>query len=529
MIRTALALLLLCLALPAKAAGDGKDYLSDQPTFAAAWDRLGAGIGAGAELFSVDIAPDRITVLVRAGPGQPWLNRWQVTPANLANRLLGRAHSVAGPAKAQASGPGTIVDQGFFAAADLPVDRFVAILDEAAGRVVMRQPGRVVGVSIKRRIAFGASLGYGDVRWAVEIAGGRERATATMALDGGFIGLDISRTERGMTKDFLAQDDWPFDAAEDGFRALVGDGATVYRIEVRAKTILVAAALPDDPDKVIRYRWDGGRFTKDFTAMPRIFAAGPRNRNLPFRLDEAGLPRLPAILEAARAEMDGKDVRLHSVEALKQDPVTGPAETLWIVRFADTAAGGRVADKDTTEVRVRGDGTVLAARPPASARPQVRYTSALGVLAAIEEFTATFGGAARVHGITLYADKVRLQMDSDKTPGMVAEIGLRHSGLSRDRESRPMPMVHSEAGLFALDALKELDAATVATIMGQAVGLVGDRNGEVLRVTIWSGAPFFRSPDGGPVIEVRVGLLPAGHELGRAVFTLSGEFVDLVK
>ena len=527
MIRTVIAVLLLLVPPPAYSA-DEKHYLSDQQIFLSAWEQLAGNIGSEAELFSVEVRPDRITVLVRAEPGRSWLDLWQVRPANLAGRLLGRNSAISGPTKAQPPGPGTIVEEGFFAMADLPADRFVSILERAAEKVVMLTPGRVVGVSIRRQISFGSSLGYGDVRWSVEIANDRETATATMAMDGRLIGIDISGTERGRTKDFLTQSDWPFAVAADGFGNLIGDGGKIYKIEVRARSITVVAELPDDPEKVMRYKWDGGSFIKDFIALPKMTVTNAVQQNLPFDLDEIGLDRLSEILAAARAEMANRNVRIYDVVALKQRPVTGVAQALWVVRFADAEAAGSVAAEDLAEMRIRADATLVSARAPASERPEISYTSALGVVAAIEEFKQTFGSAQRVHQVEFRPDRAEIILESD-TPGMVTKINLRHSGLSRGSDSRPMEMIHNQAGLFSLDLLNGIDAVMMATVMGDAVGLMGHRDGEVGRVTIWSGAPFFRSPDGGPVIEVRVGLMPQDDEIGRAVFTLKGKAFDLVK
>ena len=180
-------LLLVTLAPAARAEGD---LLTTPKLFTDAWTELTDEIGAGTDLFAIEITPKKITVDARSREGGPRVDRWEyrLTEGLLASLLVS---SVAGPEPLKNSGPVGDVESGFFRPGEIGLDRLHVAMGLALEQSMMMEPGHVARVSISRRVSLIPRPAYADIRWRIEVANKRESAVAEAVADGTVIGVDI--------------------------------------------------------------------------------------------------------------------------------------------------------------------------------------------------------------------------------------------------------------------------------------------------------------------------------------------------
>jgi hypothetical protein len=514
---------LIVLLSPLAAAAQG--YLSEPALAGPAWAELLAEMPSEPALAQVVIGERGIDVQARAKGGGQRVDGWRIVRRD-GVLGFGKGDVVSGPRPVIPSGPVRDVSGAFFPAEDVPIAGLDGLMALALEAVTFTEPAQVTGLSLERTVSILPQPAYGEPRWTITLSNGRETATVTAMIDGRLLGADISQTDRGRTRDFLTQSDWPFALAQEGFGTLVGPGDTVREIVVRDSAISVTADSPDFAGQLTDWSWDGGRFTRGLIDTPDT-SMHFSGADLPFALAEVNLAALPKVLDAARAAVTEGGVGIVSVRAAKQPKVAEAPAVEWLV----TLAGRRPllgADlEDDWEVRLSTAGAVLGVLPPARLRPAVNYTEGAAFAEAVAALTGRLGGEVRVLEFMARPERAELTGFDPANPGMTLDITYTQKGFD---EGNPFPvMMQTEADQFPLSTLSALTAEAVEAMRARAMAEVAMDGAEVYSLRVWSGAPFWRHPQGMPFVDVRVGIPPRHDRSGYVVFLIDGSFVETVK
>ncbi len=510
-------------AMPA--AAQTPTYLTDQAMFAKGWSDLAGKIGPNADVTEIVIRPDAIEVQARADAGGPRIDRWRVSYVTILSITL---HRVSGPQPEAPSTPVKDIESGFFRLSSVPLDRLWPILDAALARVRLDDPGRIGSVRIGRLMTILPNPAFGEVRWTISVTNQRENASVTTAADGRIMGVDISGTNRGRSKNFHEQDEWPLADAQASFRSVVGARPEVYEVDVSRTTITMKAVTAGNPSATTAWFWDGGTFRKDFVDTPN-FDLIRNNGNLPFSLDEIDLAKLPAVLKAARDKDPTGHPRIMIAKAIKERVAVGSPRVLWEVQLVDARRQIPLLGEDFAErtiMKLTPDAQVDSVMLPKSLRPKIDRLSPDQVLAALEKFRSSYGGKTRVFDLSINENQAALAMMSPNQPGMTFEVALREKLEETSPRSTNMLNLRSA---FTFDDLARLDKATIEGMLTKARAAVPFPGAKVHRIRIWSGEPFWRPTQGMPYFDIRVGVPPRFDVGGYVVFTADGKHIETVK
>lgn len=519
-----LAIIVVLFASPSLA--QAPNYLNDQAMFAKGWSELVEKIGSAVDVAEIVIRPDAIEVQARAAEGGPRIDRWRASYRTILSITL---HRVSGPQPERPSTPVGNVESGFFPLASVPTDRLWPILEAAKTRVRLDDPGQVTAVRIGRLMTILPNPAYGEVRWTISVASPRETASVTTAADGQIMGVDLSGTNRGRNRNFLEQDEWPLADAQASFRSVIGANQEVYEIDISKSTITMKAVSRASATAMTGWFWDGGTFRRDFIDSPN-FELLRNNGNLPFSLDEIDIAKLPAILKAARDKEPTGNPRIMIAKAIKPRVAVGTPQVLWEVQLVDGRRQIPLMGEDFAErtiVKLTPDGTVVSVFLPKSLRPKVDGLSPDAVLAALETFRSSYGGSTKVFEIYFREERAQVAMASPSQPGMTFEVSLREKGLE-ETSPRPLSMTNLRSS-FTLDDLTRLDKVAIESMLSRARAAVPLPGSNVYRIRIWTGEPFWRTRQGVPYLDIRVGV-PPRHDLGGyVVFSADGKLIETVK
>ncbi len=358
-------------------------------------------------------------------------------------------------------------------------------------------------------------------RWSIDISNGPEFGVVRTRVNGTIYAADIGHTVRGRNMNLQTQRDWPFEAAAAGFAGIVGEGAVVHEIKVLSHGIELDAAREDRPDRVGTYRWNGGGFSTYGFEKP-LMPAIARRGDAPFAISASGLARLPDILDAARGAAPEGWRQIDRVRASMPSAPSGGPEVVWIVALANPAA-----PDDKVTVRVRADASVHSVALPQSLVEHDGYLTLAGMQDAFAQFAGAFGGDARIFEIKFRHDRVSVLVPDPDDPGSVTDYTLGDSGITRGI-SRPRIM-ENDADLIALARAAGFLKPLITEAVGKVLGAYGVPEAALFMLTIWSGAPFYRNPQGTPYMKMHVGVPPRHTASGYAVFTIDGEFVEAAR
>lgn len=517
-----LALVSMALAGPGLAQAP-PNYLNDEAMFAKGWSELTKRIEPNPDVAEIVIRPDAIEVQARAAAGGARIDRWRVGYRTV---LTMRLHGVSGPRAEQPSSPVANIEGGFFKLSSVPMDRLRAILDAAMARVRLDDPERVGSVRIARLVTLLPNPAFGEVRWTIAVVSDRENASVTTSADGSVIGVDISGTNRGRNRNFLAQDDWPLGDAQASFRSVIGARREIYEIDISQSAIKMTAVSQASPSAVTAWLWDGGAFRKSFIDSPN-FELVRNNGNLPFALDEIDMAKGPAVLKAARDREPTGNPRIMIAKAVKQRVAVGTPHVLWEVQLVDARRQIPLIGEDFSErtiVKLTPDGEVVSVLLPKSLRPAIDWFGADAILAAIASFRSSYGDATRVVELGFSDSRANLVM---QTAGATRRVELLESGLQDG--SNMLSGMPAQRSSFTLGDLAKLDKATIEKMLARARADVPLPGAKVHGVRFWSGEPFWRPRPGVAHVDIRVGVPPRHDAGGYVVFTADGKWIETVK
>lgn len=501
-------------------------YLNDQAKFAKGWSELAEKLGSGIDVTEILIRPDAIEIQARAEAGGPRIDRWRVSHMTVLSLTF---HRVSGPRPEQPSLPVRDVESGFFRLSSVPLDRIWPIMEAALAQVRLDDPGRISSVRIARLMTLLPNPAFGEVRWTISIINDRETANVTTAADGKVMGVDISGTNRGRNRNFLAQDEWPLGDAQASFRSIVGARPDVFEIDISRTTISMRAVASASAKATTSWIWDGGAFRRDIVDMPNVELIRS-NGNLPFSLDEVDLAKAPAVLKAARDKEPTGNPRIVIAKAVKERVAVGSPRVLWEVQLVDARRQIPLFGEDFSErtvVKLTPDGTVVSVFLPKSLRPKVDGLSADAVLAALARFKDAYGKDAKAFEMSFNEERAALVIASPKQQGMTFEVALVEKGLE-ETSPRSFAMMNLKS-TFALDHLAQMNKATIEAMLARARAAVPIAGAKVHRIRIWNGEPFWRPRQGLPYLDIRVGVPPRFDVGGYVVFTADGKHIETVK
>ncbi len=493
-------------------------YLDEPKRFQTALAQITTAAGGDVEVVGFRADDNAILVISRDPKGGPGLVEWDIQAVKVlglhASRLTGPV-----PAKAQDD---LSVGKVSFALAYFQTDAFARTLAAARSAVRMDGGTSVSQVEIVGPASFGAVTGIGSVRWFITVTSPGESAFVIMEGDGTYVGADISGTNRWRARYFLTQD-WPFHHAQQAFQWFVKSAPVVRSIEISPKEITLTAALPDAPDTLRAWVWDGGKYS------PALVSVTPPvvQRGVAFSLDEVDLTQIARVRDTAMRAV-GPDALIAAAVRVTAAPGSGGAPLVsWTVDIKTTVKDAIFPKAEITTVVLGMDGAVSAIVTPDDKRAVADKTLPDKLVATIAAFRDALGPTTRLYDISFRPDSATLKRPHPTRPGMTVSADLSDAGL-RDGSEFPV-MMETDADLFDLRTLSSIDAALIETIRTQAVAALGIEGGAIHRISLWSGQPFWRDPRGLPLFDVRVGVPPDFQIGGYAVFTMDGKLVEAIK
>jgi hypothetical protein len=163
--------------------------------------------------------------------------------------------------------------------------------------------------------------------------------------------------------------------------------------------------------------------------------------------------------------------------------------------------------------------------PPEPAPPPEpwRGDSGRDLVAGLAALAAHLGPDTRIWEVDARPDRITIDRPHPTQPRTTAILTLTERGIGTERTFPQM--MQTDADLFPLSALAALTPESVEAARATGLAGVALPGGQVARLRIWSGAPFWRHPAGEPFFDIRVEV-PPGHQNGYGVVTLGGQLVE---
>ena len=238
---------------------------------------------------------------------------------------------------------------------------------------------------------------------------------------------------------------------------------------------------------------------------------------------------LDALLARGRAAVKlGSEARIASVViGHPESPSDGDGLGIDMIVRTPERVGFVVIDLEgrITHLSVTAQAEPVTARQPEPEPPAPwRGDSGRDLVAGLAAFAAHLGPETRIWEVDARPDRITVERPHPTQPRTTAILTLTERGL---REERSFPqMMQTEADLFLLSALASLTPEAIEAARGAGLAAVALPGGQLERLRLWSGAPFWRHPAGEPFFDIRVGVPPQGQPNGYAVVTLAGQVVE---
>jgi len=508
-----------CLLLTfAGQAVNAQGYLDEPKRFHTALAQITTAAGGDVDVVDFVADTNEIVVISRDPKGGSGMVQWYIRDVE----VLGlHASHLTGPEPVEA---GRIKDVGgvSFSLSDFQTKLFAVKLVRAKVAAGLGGRSAISRVDIFRPAIADADTGFDSVRWLITVESAAERAQVIMDGSGTLIAADITGTNRWRDRYFMTQD-WPFQKAQEAFRAVVGSAPVVRQIEISAKEVTLTGYLPEAPDTPRAWVWDGG------TYEPAVRTVSPAalQGHLPFSLDNVDLSQVNRVRDAALLAIGPDGLIASAIRVTATPGSNGSPVANWEVDVKSPYKGNGFPRAEVSTVILNMDGQVTEIVRPDEKRAAADKTRPNSVVATIAGFRDALGPTTRIYDIYFRQDRVTIKRPHPTEGGMTISIDLREEGLS-DGSAFPV-MMETDADLFDLDTLSVIDAALIESISRKAVAALGIEGGAVFRISMWSGQPFWRDPTGRPMFDVRVGVPPGFRSGGYAVFTMDGQLVDAIK
>lgn len=498
-------------------------YLTEPKRFETALAQITTKAGSDIDVGFFAVDDDELVVIGRVPGSGGGLVRWYVKAVELFGLHV---NQLTGPEPVDTSGRND-VEGSLFRLSEIPLDRLPVILGRAERHVRFDSRARSGTVRIQRKAAVDDPARYGEVGWTIALKSYDESATVYTDAGGKVLGADIGETRRWRERHFHIGSGWPFDRAQDGFLKVVGRAPVVRSIVITEKDVTMTATAPDRPDLLRAWVWDGS------THDPAVRVGGTVDPDVQldsptYSLDDIDLSRVDALKDVAKQAAGPDAMFVDVMRIVAAADGTAAPQVVWDIDVEVSMPGlGPIRKLETASIRLNRDGVVAAVATPAENVAAAHRATPEGVVQTIAAFRQHFGDDMRIYDMHFREDTATVKRPHPSRPGMTINAMLKEDGVS-DWSEFPL-MMETEDDLFTLGALAGIDAALIASIREQAVAAIGIDGAEVERMSLSSGAPFWRDPKGRPLFDVRVGVPPDHRIGGYAVFSMDGKLVDAVK
>lgn len=488
------------------------------------FDKIGGlpEIGGSPDVYSVRIEDQKITLQI-AGSRRPTdIDEWSISRG----RLVFVFERVAGPSPVSPPSYISDVTKGFFALRPSTLAALPDVVAAAIARADLQDPPTVSSVEIARRVAILPSPSYGDVRWAISLATGRESATVYADETGRIVGADLSGTHRARTLDLITVDDWPKDEAIADLRAVLGDARRIRGLTLYDKYISLDADHPTAPGRTLGYSWDLSGVKSMGIATP-LFPGTSDAAS--FVIGEVDLSALPRVRENAAKAWGNPGARLVYFMLNRDMRATGAPELRWTVRFNDP-------NGEDGSVYTDAEGNVVSVDLPDSRRPKPEWLSPENVVDTLARIDAEFQGNGRFTRIMFQNDQAQILAEDPRAPGQNADFIMDAQAMNRfgtpmpwEAEVRPQYAFSvKELAFFTPEMLKTLNERTYARLGTDPAKMPLSRYtfsvGQLLGP---DGSYMVPSPDGKVTLEIRV---ESANRMdgGWVSYTWQGEEFDVM-
>ena len=510
---SAFALLLLASAAPAKAA----DNLLTTPAAAAnAVKEVAAKIGGTPQVSLIEITPDEVVLQVQ-GDKDFHVNEWRWT---LVEFWYFEKSFVSGPNPVRPHTPVDDITASFFPLSEIALDKVPEVVAAAIKRAALEDPGTVERVRIERQVSIFPKSQYGEPRWMVYVASGRENATVFAAANGTITGADLSGTQRARNFNMLTDDKY-LDQAKSELAAVLAD-ARVREVSFSKHGVSVRTEHPEKKDYAIRYSWNLNGVARD-PIDSLDSSMSDEETDIAFKFSDVDFSVLPSLKPAALDALKLEGGTITEIDA--QRLVTGvrAPQLSWTVDIEDTKGerGKVIAD---------ARGTILEVIQPESKRPKLDWLAGSTVRATLDRIFKKFDKDTRYRTILINDERGNVEVADPLKPGELASFVVDDATIEPFGTAFPgdvFGMGPDEPRMFTAEEMAGYDAATLDTLKQRAVDRLGIKGGKVIRLTFERGNVFVASPRGNVLLEIRVDP-PEGRNGGRVTYEPDGTELDVV-
>ena len=320
------------LTAPHEAAAGFTDSQSDI-TFAIS--ALRSGLGNHPRVLQIEIDRDAVTIQAQDPHNARHIDQWRYGVTTYLGILP--LKRLGGPIPVDPTLINPDLEANLFDLDDVDFAALGKLSAAAINRAHLQDAAAITHIEISRQTYILPKPSSGDVRWALHIDSGRERADIFANARGEIIGSDLSGTQRARTLNLLAEPTLLADAAAAA-RTALGSGAVLTRVGIEPKTVSFATKIPDSTigrllgnlPSTASYTWDlDGMHQRlgDIALDIQTGAAQPT----PFAVDDLDWTVLGKLEQDALAKVAIAHSAVTRITGEKSSDLPGAAVLVWTV------------------------------------------------------------------------------------------------------------------------------------------------------------------------------------------------------
>jgi hypothetical protein len=484
-------------ALIAASSSAQASFLDDGAAFGAAVTALRSAIGEHPRVLRIEADADRVAIEAQDPHNRNHIDRWQYAVINVLGMFP--LKRVSGPQAVQPQLVNPDLEANLFDLDAVDLSAMPKLAGAAIARAGLQDAAAVTHLEIARQTFILPEPTSGDIRWTLNVASGRERAEIYANAQGAIVGADLGSTRRAQTLNLFDDPALVPDAAA-AFRAGVGAGAVLRKVQISDKTVSFFTNLPDDAmaklglhmPALATYTWDLNGLQRrlgdiDTDAMMKAAPAPP------FSVDDVNWTLLAQIERDALARDTIAKSKIREVAVAKSTEQPGSPVLLWTVEIVEPSG-------ETTSVIADPQGAIKRIVLPASRRPKPNWLDAGTIAAAIARIAPTFGADAKIASIIFNDLGGRITLEDRANGNRPATFDFSSDGVMRATISF---MLDSMGPRFGVADMVPLNEQAIAALEAQALNRLGGKQPSWLESVTIGPNPFVRRA-GGRAIEIRV-------------------------
>ena len=510
------------LSAPQNAAAGFTDSQSDL-TFAVS--ALRSGLGEHPRVLKIEIDRDAVTIQAQDPHNPRHIDQWRYGVTTYLGILP--LKRLGGPIAVDPTLINPDLEANLF---DLDAVDFSALGKLSAAAISgarLQDAATIMHIEISRQTYILPKPSSGDVRWALHIDSGRERADIFANAHGEIIGSDLSGTQRARTLNFLAEPTLLPEAAAAA-RAALGVGPVLNKVGIEPKTVNFATNIPDTAlprllgsnlPATASYTWDldGIHQRLGDIALDIPTGAAPPT---PFAIDDLDWTVFAKLEQDALAKVAIPRSAVTRIVAEKSSDLPGVATLVLAVEVTDP-------DDEITRVIADPKGQIIRVIQPKRRQPKVDWLAPATLVKAIKVIGAFFGANAKIASIVVEDGGGRVTVDDKGNTGKATTFDLTGDGISRSPFSFSLESTGPRFTLSDIAGFNEAKIVALETAAREKITL--GKPAWLESVTIGP-HPFVQSA-GARAIEVRfrdIAVDSAKAEYCWIVFDFDGHVLDFV-